>query len=123
MDILVNQRVRDFMVSMRITEYALSKAIGTAQSTIHEQFSKDGRVLSTQTLCKLFEAFPEIDANWVMTGRGKSPLGDDPEIHKPVKVVEDKTPAKSDDLLQMIKAQNEQINLLLEQMRIAFANK
>ncbi|MDR0823554.1 MAG: helix-turn-helix domain-containing protein [Prevotella sp.] len=66
----VNDRIRFFTKSNNTTLKELCSIIGIAQGTLTNMFSR-GTLPSFNMLDKILKAYPELSADWLITGEGR----------------------------------------------------
>lgn len=64
------QRLQRFMDHMGLSAYQINKDAGLAKGLITNALSK-GLGLTSGTLEALLNTYPQLDANWLITGRGE----------------------------------------------------
>ncbi len=70
------QRLQRFMDHMGLSAYQINKDAGLAKGLITNAISK-GLGLTSGTLEALLNTYPQLDANWLITGRGDMLLQND----------------------------------------------
>lgn len=63
-------RLQQFMDHEQLTAYQINKEAGLCKGLIQNAFSAQ-RGLTTSTLEALLNAFPQLNANWLIVGRGE----------------------------------------------------
>lgn len=66
----VNERVRMFMKSYRLSVNYLSKVLNVPQPTLHRQLGDDG-TLNVESLQAILICYPELSADWLLLGKGE----------------------------------------------------
>ena len=66
---MIQKRVKAVIEHTGLNDSAFAKKIGVQQMTLWRQLN-DQRKLSLETITAIVEAFPEIDANWLIKGTG-----------------------------------------------------
>lgn len=69
MEETINERLRRYISSKKMSINAFSKEIGVLQATLNAQVNGTYAV-STQTLAGIAARFPEINFHWLLTGKG-----------------------------------------------------
>lgn len=64
------ERIKTFIDYKGISVRKFEIALGMSNGTIHNAISK-GSSLSSQWLTKMMEIFPELNPNWLVTGKGQ----------------------------------------------------
>lgn len=99
----MKERLKEFMSQMAVNAAELADTIGVQRSSISHILG--GRNLpSSQFIEKLLNAYPELDAGWLITGRGKmlktgvtAPTDDDRKEHAKIE--------KNNDIMDVKPAQ------------------
>ncbi|MDR1652258.1 MAG: helix-turn-helix domain-containing protein [Prevotellaceae bacterium] len=63
----INQRIKQIKTENRLTNKLFSERVGLSEDTIKSLFSKDTNP-STETLIKIYSAFPLYSLEWILTG-------------------------------------------------------
>lgn len=66
----VNQRLENFIDSKKISNVEFGELIGESKYTINNWFKK-GVKIPIPTLTNILNAFPDLDARWLLTGTGE----------------------------------------------------
>lgn len=66
----LSERLKMFIETKGISQYRLAKESNLGQATVSYIFLKNQPVKS-DTLEKILSAYPELNANWLLTGRGE----------------------------------------------------
>ena len=106
----VSQQIRIFMETRRISKSEIAKLLEITHPTATRLRAGDGNVRS-DLLERFLEVFPEVDANWRITGEG------DMYKDKKSRIIGPEMEIKG-DLQLLIKAQEEKIELLYKQTEI-----
>lgn len=70
METTINQRVNDVLKSKQITVNALAKMISMPQTTLNN-YVLGNRKISFELIEKIATAFPELNKEWLLTGKGE----------------------------------------------------
>lgn len=70
------KRLKEFMEHKQLSAYQINKDAGLSKGLITNSFSK-GLGLTSSTISSLLLAYPELNANWLLVGRGPMLLNDD----------------------------------------------
>lgn len=101
---MIQQRLKAVIAYSGLSDTAFAKKIGMQQITLWRQLN-DQRKVSLETIVLVVEAFPEIDANWLLRGVG-SMLADNEAQEK-----------RLDNLIDVISMQQETIKNLQEKIK------
>lgn len=101
---MIQQRLKAVIAYSGLSDTAFAKKIGMQQITLWRQLN-DQRKVSLETIVLVVEAFPEIDANWLLRGVG-SMLEDNEAQEK-----------RLDNLIDVISMQQETIRNLQEKIK------
>lgn len=101
---MIQQRLKAVIAYSGLSDSAFAKKIGMQQITLWRQLN-DQRKVSLETIVLVVEAFPEIDANWLLRGVG-SMLEDNEAQEK-----------RLDNLIDVISMQQETIRNLQEKIK------
>lgn len=82
---LLLSRIREVVDRFSRSDRAFCNAIGFSEQTFNH-YMKDGKMPSVKLLLCILNSFPDINANWLMCGRGPMFIdGDkDKEVHDAV---------------------------------------
>lgn len=71
----INQRIREFMNSLEISDNQFAKSIGITQSVIASMFSRNTEP-SSKVIVSILNAYANLSAEWLMRGEGYMLKGD-----------------------------------------------
>lgn len=108
----------------RYSPSKLAEIIGMKQSTVINYFNGT-RKPSLELVLKILENIPEIDANWLMRGKGQMINGNSNELYRAesTHIVSDEPPSNYNPMPegvvkdQLIDALSDQIKLLKEKLK------
>lgn len=86
---MVEERVKAIIAQSGLNDSAFAKKIGVQQMTLWRQLN-GARKFSLETIMAIKVAFPEIDANWLLTGSGMMTIshdGDDKRLDNLIDVI------------------------------------
>jgi transcriptional regulator with XRE-family HTH domain len=66
----VTERLKLFVAQKGISQYRLAKDSGVPQSTVSKIFTRN-KGFEVDTLSLILNAYPELNADWLLTGRGE----------------------------------------------------
>lgn len=66
----INQRVREFIDSLGVSDNQFAKSIGITQSVIASMFSRNTEP-SSKVIVSILNAYANLSAEWLMTGKGE----------------------------------------------------
>lgn len=98
----INQRIQDMMYYLRISRLDLAKSINTTQAAISKWINHPNSTIRSDTLENLLNAYPEISAQWLLTGKGEM-------IKKPPDLPLDEQLQAAEEKIQLLKELNESI--------------
>lgn len=101
---MIEERVKAVIAYSGLNDSAFAKKIGVQQMTLWRQIN-GARKVSLETVMAIAEAFPEIDANWMLRGSG-SMLSDNGAQEERI-----------DSLLDVVAMQRKTINNLQEKIK------
>lgn len=101
---MIQERLKAVIAYSGLNDSAFAKRIGMQQITLWRQLN-DQRKVSLETISAVADAFPEIDANWLLRGNG-SMLADNDAQQKRI-----------DNLIDVISMQQETIKNLQEKIK------
>ena len=79
-------RLQQFLDHEQLTPYQANKEAGLSKGLLINAFTNQ-RGLTTSTLEALLNAYPQLNANWLITGRGEM-LNPEPDAAVPLSVTE-----------------------------------
>jgi transcriptional regulator with XRE-family HTH domain len=101
---MIQERLKAVIAYSGLNDSAFAKRIGMQQITLWRQLN-DQRKVSLETIMAVADAFPEIDANWLLRGNG-SMLADNDAQEKRI-----------DNLIDVISMQQETIKNLQDKIK------
>ena len=101
---MIEQRLKAVIAYSGLNDSSFAKKIGVQQMTLWRQIN-GARKISLETIMAVANAFPEIDANWLLRGIG-SMLADNDAQEK-----------RLDNLIDVISMQQETIKNLQEKIK------
>lgn len=66
----INQRIREFIDSLGVSDNQFAKSIGITQSVIASMFSRNTEP-SSKVIVSILNAYANLSAEWLMTGKGE----------------------------------------------------
>lgn len=108
----MNNRIKQIIDYLNLTTSGFEKKIGTSNGQISKQLARNSAIKS-DILAKILEICPNINANWLITGRGEMLLMKQQEKQQktPPPVADDTQLQRLQDLLE---AKQETISVLQE---------
>lgn len=111
---IMNNRIKQIIDYLNLTTSGFEKKIGTSNGQISKQLARNSAIKS-DILAKILEICPNINANWLITGRGEMLLQEQKqekqEQKTPPPVADDTQLQRLQDLLE---AKQETISVLQE---------
>ena len=101
---MIEERLKAVIAYSGLNDSAFARKIGVQQMTLWRQIN-GARKISLETIMAVADAFPEIDANWLLRGNG-SMLADNDAQEKRI-----------DNLIDVISMQQETIKNLQEKIK------
>lgn len=68
---MIEERLKAVIAYSGLSDTAFAKKIGVQQMTLWRQIN-GARKVSLETIMAVADAFPEVDANWLLRGAGKA---------------------------------------------------
>lgn len=93
----INQRVREFIDSLGVSDNQFAKSIGITQSVIASMFSRNTEP-SSKVIVSILNAYANLSAEWLMTGKGEMLQKDSSSSY-----VDDATTAIKEKIIQYLK--------------------
>ena len=101
---MIEERLKAVIAYSGLSDTAFAKKIGVQQMTLWRQIN-GARKVSLETIMAVAEAFPEVDANWLLRGGGSMLTNNDAQEKR------------IDNLIDVISMQQETIKNLQEQIK------
>lgn len=101
---MIEERLKAVIAYSGLNDSAFARKIGVQQMTLWRQIN-GARKISLETIMAVADAFPEIDANWLLRGNG-SMLADNDAQQKRI-----------DNLIDVISMQQETIKNLQDKIK------
>ncbi len=101
---MIQDRVKAIIAYSGLNDTAFAKRIGVQQITLWRQIN-DQRKVSLETIMAISDAFPEIDANWLLRGNGTMLSDNSAQVKR------------LDNLIDVIAMQQETIKNLQEKIK------
>ena len=101
---MIQERLKAVIAYSGLSDTAFAKKIGMQQITLWRQLN-DQRKVSLETIMAVADAFPEIDANWLLRGGGSMLTNNDAQEKR------------IDNLIDVMSMQQETIKNLQEKIK------
>ena len=101
------KRIKQFIDYRELTIRSFELSVGFSNGAFASQL-KNGRTIGVDKLENILNTYPELNANWLLTGKGRMLLGKQPHIVK--EPLEDyKLSNAEKDLIEVLKNQLEDL--------------
>ena len=67
----INQRIREIIEHLKISKYELAKTLEITHVTVGKWVDNQNASIRSDSLEKLISVYPEISAQWLLTGKGE----------------------------------------------------
>lgn len=101
---MIEERLKAVIAYSGLNDSAFARKIGVQQMTLWRQIN-GARKISLETIMAVADAFPEIDANWLLRGNGSMLTNNDAQEKR------------LDNLIDVISMQQETIRNLQEKIK------
>lgn len=101
---MIEERLKAVIAYSGLNDSAFARKIGVQQMTLWRQIN-GARKISLETIMAVADAFPEIDANWLLRGNGSMLTNNDAQEKR------------LDNLIDVISMQQETIKNLQEKIK------
>lgn len=101
---MIEERLKAVIAYSGLNDSAFARKIGVQQMTLWRQIN-GARKISLETIMAVADAFPEIDANWLLRGNGSMLANNDAQERR------------IDGLLDVVATQQETIKNLQEKIK------
>lgn len=101
---MMEERLKAVIAYSGLSDTSFAKRIGVQQMTLWRQIN-GARKVSLETILSVADSFPEIDANWLLRGKGSMIANNDAQERR------------IDNLIDVISMQQETIKNLQEKIK------